>query len=235
MQPRRIALLLTVAFLSVFLAGIAHAAPTVCQVANGCTGTGTSPSYGQLLVGNGTGGYSLAATSSLGFTTVAGSSTLLSDKNTFSGTNAFSTSTSIYQLSITNPGQAFFPSLSFGGSAGLYLGGTNTLGFSGGNTGMQYNGGELFPVTDLTTSLGSRNRRWTGIYTNTLQIGSDAELTENNDSYLTFQSATSTGTDSELQVFAPTTTPYEADIEDIVPDPGGGYLLGRLGQPQSTK
>ncbi|HUD02656.1 MAG TPA: hypothetical protein VMR46_01370, partial [Candidatus Paceibacterota bacterium] len=35
-------------------------------IANGGTGTGTAPSYGQLLVGNSTGGYNLLATSSLG-------------------------------------------------------------------------------------------------------------------------------------------------------------------------
>lgn len=46
----------------------AQAAQTVCQIPNGCTGLGTNPTYGQLLVGNGNGGYSLLATSSLGIT-----------------------------------------------------------------------------------------------------------------------------------------------------------------------
>jgi hypothetical protein len=49
-------------------AGVANAAGTVCQIPNGCTGTGSSPSYGQLLVGNSSGGYTLTATSSLGIT-----------------------------------------------------------------------------------------------------------------------------------------------------------------------
>src|ERR1019366_4266829 len=38
----------------------------ILGVANGGTGTSTAPTYGQVLVGNGSGGYTLSATSSLG-------------------------------------------------------------------------------------------------------------------------------------------------------------------------
>lgn len=44
----------------------AYSAQTVCSISNGCTGIGTTPSYGQLLVGTGAGTYALAATSTLG-------------------------------------------------------------------------------------------------------------------------------------------------------------------------
>jgi hypothetical protein len=67
--------------------GTVYAAVTVCQVANGCTGTSTAPSFGQVLTGNSSGGYSLTATSSLGIR--AASTTVLSDSNTFSGADTF--------------------------------------------------------------------------------------------------------------------------------------------------
>jgi len=43
-----------------------HAAATVCQVFNGCTGTGSIPAVGQVLVGQGNGTYAPQATSTLG-------------------------------------------------------------------------------------------------------------------------------------------------------------------------
>ena len=39
------------------MVGVAHAAQTVCQIGNGCTGTSSAPSYGQILVGNSANGY----------------------------------------------------------------------------------------------------------------------------------------------------------------------------------
>jgi len=47
----------------------------ILGVSNGGTGTSTSPTYGQVLVGNGSGGYNLLATSSLGITGGGSSST----------------------------------------------------------------------------------------------------------------------------------------------------------------
>ncbi|HYE23336.1 MAG TPA: helix-turn-helix domain-containing protein, partial [Candidatus Paceibacterota bacterium] len=50
------------------LVSLATDVEDVLPVSNGGTGTGTAPVFGQLLVGNGTGGYALMATSSLGIT-----------------------------------------------------------------------------------------------------------------------------------------------------------------------
>jgi hypothetical protein len=63
------------------------------SIAYGGTGISSAPSYGQILLGNSSGGYSLVATSSLGIVGGGGSSassTLLSDNNTFFGNNTFS-------------------------------------------------------------------------------------------------------------------------------------------------
>ena len=65
---------------------------TALTPASGGTGLTSSPSYGQLLLGQSNGTYALVSTSSLGFTGggSSASSTLLSDTNTFSGANTFS-------------------------------------------------------------------------------------------------------------------------------------------------
>jgi len=43
----------------------AHAAPTVCQIGNGCTGTSTAPAYGKILIGGLSGEYEYVASSTL--------------------------------------------------------------------------------------------------------------------------------------------------------------------------
>lgn len=43
-----------------------NAAPTVCAITNGCTGTSTAPSYGQILIGGPNGQYLFVASSTLG-------------------------------------------------------------------------------------------------------------------------------------------------------------------------
>ena len=43
-----------------------HAAPTVCQIGNGCTGTSTAPAYGNILIGGKNGEYEYVASSTLG-------------------------------------------------------------------------------------------------------------------------------------------------------------------------
>ena len=58
----------------------------------GGTGISTAPSYGQLLMGNGSGVYTLVSTSSLGISTSGASTTLLSDKNNWSALQTFSNS-----------------------------------------------------------------------------------------------------------------------------------------------
>ena len=73
------------------LNGVVSATSTL-SIGYGGTGLTTAPSYGQVLLGNGSGGYTLTATSSLGITGGGGSSassTLLADNNSWSGTNLF--------------------------------------------------------------------------------------------------------------------------------------------------
>ncbi len=50
-------------FLSLF--SLVHAAPTVCAIPNGCTGTSTAPAYGKLLIGGKNGEYEYVASSTL--------------------------------------------------------------------------------------------------------------------------------------------------------------------------
>ena len=60
---------------------VANAAPTVCQIGNGCTGTSTAANYGQLLIGGKNGEYEFVASSTFG-----------------GGSSAFSTSSASYWL-----------------------------------------------------------------------------------------------------------------------------------------
>ena len=60
------------------LVNLASDVTGILGIVNGGTGTSTAPTYGQILVGNGSGGYTLAATSSLG---VAASSIAWGDIN----------------------------------------------------------------------------------------------------------------------------------------------------------
>lgn len=70
---------------------------TVCYPQDGCTGTATIPSYGQLLVGNANGTYSLMATSSLGITSSSGSGAAFPFTPTLNfGLNTSATSTPLW-------------------------------------------------------------------------------------------------------------------------------------------
>jgi hypothetical protein len=64
------------------LVNLASDVTGVLPVANGGTGTSTTPSYGQVLIGNASGGYSLAATSSLGLASFSASSPLSYNSST---------------------------------------------------------------------------------------------------------------------------------------------------------
>lgn len=134
-----ISIILTV--ISFFFAPIAQA--TVLFPGGGGTGTGTPPIYGQVLVGNSGGTYTLTATSSLGITGGGGgtsaSSTLLSDNNTFTGANSFSgvfkfPSLSAGTLNLSSLGIVYPTAtsslsvaspLTLTGTAGALVGGTN--------------------------------------------------------------------------------------------------------------
>ena len=113
-------ILITAAIIGVValvFANIVYAAGTVCQIGNGCTGTSTSPSYGQLLVGNSSGGYNLTATSSLGISGggSSASSTLLADNNSWTGIDNISNASSNF----AGTWQTFSPS--HFQTAGTYL------------------------------------------------------------------------------------------------------------------
>jgi hypothetical protein len=97
----RTILILGIIALGFLLYASRASAATVCQIPNGCTGTSTSPAFGQVLVGNSIGTYNLTATSSLGFP-AGGSGTVtslgLSSPNstlTMGGTNPVTTSGTI--------------------------------------------------------------------------------------------------------------------------------------------
>lgn len=68
------------------------AATGLLSIAHGGTGTSAAPAYGQLLMGDGAGGYTLVATSSLGIS--SGGSFDLAANHTFTGGNIFASATS---------------------------------------------------------------------------------------------------------------------------------------------
>jgi Chaperone of endosialidase/Domain of unknown function (DUF5011) len=72
-------------------------------VSSGGTGTSTLPAYGQLLVGNASGGYSLLATSSLGISGGGGSSNVsTSSQNIWSALQVFAANASTSQFTATS-------------------------------------------------------------------------------------------------------------------------------------
>lgn len=73
--------------LSIILLSSSTAYASTLGPQQGGTGLGTFPSYGQLLVGNNSNGYTLTSTTTLGISSA--SSTLLGDVNAFSNQNSF--------------------------------------------------------------------------------------------------------------------------------------------------
>ncbi len=97
-------------------------------IANGGTGTTTAPVYGQLLLGNALGGYTLTATSSLGLTTSAGGSDTqvqFNNAGIFGGSSLMTFNSTIGKLTIsyasttalTTSGSAYFATS--GGNIGI--------------------------------------------------------------------------------------------------------------------
>jgi hypothetical protein len=54
-----------IGLLVLLYANLVYAAPTVCQICNGCTGRSTTPAYGSLLIGGKNGEYKFAAGSTI--------------------------------------------------------------------------------------------------------------------------------------------------------------------------
>jgi hypothetical protein len=103
------------------------------SIAYGGTGISDAPTFGQLLLGNGSGGYSLVSTSSLGIAASGGgggtSNVSTSSQNTWSALQLFAAGASTTQLSVFNG--AWFGATgtsSFNGAGQLTLAGlTNSL------------------------------------------------------------------------------------------------------------
>ncbi|HTR18369.1 MAG TPA: hypothetical protein VMH91_00060, partial [Candidatus Paceibacterota bacterium] len=120
----------TAGVVSASLVNLASDVTGVLPIANGGTGTTTAPSYGQLLVGNSSGGYSLVSTSSLGIVSGGGSSNVsTTSQNTWSALQLFAGNASSSNFS--NFGVAYFggtATSSFDSSGQLTLAGiSNSL------------------------------------------------------------------------------------------------------------
>src|SRR5438045_1676214 len=64
---RRFVVIVLIGIALSFLFSIyAFAAPTTCQIANGCTGTSNAPAYGKILIGGQNGEYEYVASSTFG-------------------------------------------------------------------------------------------------------------------------------------------------------------------------
>lgn len=76
--------------------GAVKANATFCQILNGCTGTSTAPTYGQLLIGGQNGEYEFVASTTFGGggSGSSASTTLLTDNNTFGGIDLFTNASS---------------------------------------------------------------------------------------------------------------------------------------------
>lgn len=108
------------------------------SIEQGGTGVTTSPTYGQLLVGNGLGGYTLTATSSLGVTTSAGGSDTQVQYNNagvFAGSASLTFNSTLGKLSTT-----------YASTTALTTSGSSYLATSGGRVGI----GTTDPYTTLT-------------------------------------------------------------------------------------
>ena len=149
-------------------------ATSTVSVGYGGTGTSNAPTYGQLLLGNGNGGYTLAATSSLG---ILSGSSLLPSANTWSALNLFAGGASTTNFS--NFGTAYFggaATSTFNGAGVLSLVsngltvGTNQLVVSGGDIGI----GTTSPSTTLSVN---GNGYITGNWTATNYYGSISSTT----------------------------------------------------------
>lgn len=107
----------------------------ILSVDHGGTGISSAPAYGQLLMGNGAGGYALVATSSLGIS--GGSSFDLAADHTFTGSNIFASATSTNFVSTNATSTSLFSTkAAFMGATSTNLYATNlaagTLTMSGG-------------------------------------------------------------------------------------------------------
>ncbi len=108
----------------------------VLGIANGGTGLAASPTYGQVLVGNNSGGYSLTATSSLG---IVGSQWTTNISNIFYTTGNVGIGTSSPSQTLSVGGNGYFSGgLTLGTALSIANGGTGTTSASGVVSGLQF-------------------------------------------------------------------------------------------------
>ena len=137
---------------------IATSLSGILGVGSGGTGTSTAPSYGQMFVGNGSGGYSLLATSSLGIGTggtPGGSDTYVQFKNgdVFGGSSSFTFASSTGLLTVPYASTTAF---TVSGTASTSLFFANGLATCESNNNLTWSNG-VFGCEPDDTSVGAAN------------------------------------------------------------------------------
>ena len=133
-------------------AGIALAAAPITFPINGGTGTSTPPTYGQLLVGNSGGTYTLTATSSLGFSGGSGTNYFTNSGATTTLNTGSTLTAGILQA--TSTGSTQLPSVLLSNGTGLYSNGSTGIALSSGSSGITWDGGELYPNATNLKNIG---------------------------------------------------------------------------------
>jgi hypothetical protein len=161
------------------LVNLASDVTGILPVGNGGIGTSTSPSYGQILVGNAAGGYNLVATSSLGITGGGGGSGTVTSITAGAGlTGGTITTSGTIALDLTNP-DAWTGLQTFRNASSTNLSVFATAYFGGSATSSFNTAGQL-ALAGLTNSLLSVNNAGqvvatssigTNLLTGTLGIG----------------------------------------------------------------
>jgi hypothetical protein len=169
-----IALTVSVAFFLAVISIAQAAQASVCYPANGCTGTSTTPSYGQLLIGGHNSEYELTSTSSLGLLTT----------NVAEGTNLYFTNARAISA-LTGQNISIFAN-----NAG-YLTGNQSITLSGDVTGSG--------ATSITTAFNLANPHWWAATQNFTQASS-SQFTASSTAYL--QGLTNFGSSNQSSISA---------------------------------
>jgi len=197
-------------------------------VGSGGTGVSTAPSYGQLLVGNSSGGYNLVATSSLGITTSGTIALDLAHANSWTGLQQFSNaSTTIFSVY----GPAYFGATatsSFNSAGALTL--ATALTVANGGTGATTQQGALNAIAPTPTRAGDiiyyNGSNWANVAgnnsgTQVLQETSGGipswAASGGGTNYLTNASSNTylnTGTDLEAPQFTATSTTIASSFQE---------------------
>lgn len=179
------------AAIGTFLAAyIAANAATILFPSGGGTGTSTAPIYGQVLVGNVNGTYTLTATSSLGITG-GGGSFPFTTSTTF-GQSVYATSTptlwfqtGLFASSTSHIDYASTTDVSYGTTADIFSSAGN-LGLRANGSTANWSGGSFFPGTTNAKGLGTSANAWNTLFANfasTTAISSTGDVNFNTAGY----------------------------------------------------